>query len=244
MTVLLYHYPKSTCSAKVRLMLAEKGVAYESQIVDLTKGEQLSASYLEINPNGVVPTLVHDGRAVRDSSVICEYIDEVFEGPKLTPETAVNRAAMRTWMRYLEEVPTVANRVLSFKKVFMRRLAALQIENYSAMAMKMPIRKHFMLAMRTDNPNHQSERDALEQMALCLSRIERAIKAEGPYLLGQDLSIADIVILPILVRLSDLELSEMWDNLPGVSKFLETLSARPSFAAAYFDGTRIALPKA
>ena len=68
----LYHAHHSTCSQKVRLCLAEKGLEFESQLINLATKEQLAPEYLEINPNGVVPTLVDDGRVVIDSSVICE----------------------------------------------------------------------------------------------------------------------------------------------------------------------------
>jgi len=81
----LYHAHHSTCSQKVRLCLAEKGLEFESQLVNLAMKEQLAPDYLEINPNGVVPTLVDDGRVVIDSSVICEYLDEVYTDISLTP---------------------------------------------------------------------------------------------------------------------------------------------------------------
>ncbi|MEM1103907.1 MAG: glutathione S-transferase family protein, partial [Pseudomonadota bacterium] len=74
----LYHSPYSTCSQKVRLCLAEKGLDYEKRDVDLARQEHLTEAYLALNPNGVVPTLVHDDAVVIDSSVICEYLDEVF----------------------------------------------------------------------------------------------------------------------------------------------------------------------
>jgi len=81
MTLTLYHNPVSTCSQKVRLVLAEKKLPYDSHVIVWGKNEHLTEEYLKINPNGVVPSLVHDGAPVIDSSVICEYLDEVFPGP-------------------------------------------------------------------------------------------------------------------------------------------------------------------
>ena len=71
----LYHANHSTCSQKVRLCIAEKGLKYESHLINLATKEQLDPDYIKINPNGVVSTLVHDGSVVIDSSVICEYLN-------------------------------------------------------------------------------------------------------------------------------------------------------------------------
>ena len=57
----LYHSGLTTCSKQVRHCLREKGLSYKSRYVELWRYENLSPDYLELNPNGVVPTLVHDG---------------------------------------------------------------------------------------------------------------------------------------------------------------------------------------
>ena len=64
----LYHDWSSFCSIKVRLCLAEKNLTWESRFIDLMKLDQLQPDYLKLNPNAVVPTLVHDGRAIWESS--------------------------------------------------------------------------------------------------------------------------------------------------------------------------------
>jgi glutathione S-transferase len=92
MTLNLYNTPHSTCSQKVRLCLAEKGLTWTDVHVDLATNEHLSPDYLEINPNGVVPTLVHDSRRVHDSSVISGYLDEVFPAIRLSPNAPLARA--------------------------------------------------------------------------------------------------------------------------------------------------------
>ena len=89
----LYHFWSSVCSVRCRMALEEKGVAWTSRYVDLFKFDQLRPEYLTINPDGVVPTLVHDGVPMRESTIINEYIDTAFEGPKLAvrPEGANHR---------------------------------------------------------------------------------------------------------------------------------------------------------
>ncbi len=74
----LYNAPQSTCSQRVRFVLNAKGLAFMEHRLDLFAGDQLKPDYLALNPNGVVPTLLHDGAPVINSSVIMEYLEEVF----------------------------------------------------------------------------------------------------------------------------------------------------------------------
>ena len=81
----LYHNALSSCSQKVRLVLAEKGLDFESRDVNLVTGEQHAPDYVKLNPNHVVPTLVHDGRVLIESSLINEYLEDAFPKPALWP---------------------------------------------------------------------------------------------------------------------------------------------------------------
>ena len=103
MGVFLYHHHTSVCAAKVRLALAEKGVPWEGKLIDLRASEQYSDYYLAINPFGLVPVLVHDGNVLPESSVINEYIDEMFDGPSLRPKDSYKRGQMRIWTRMNDE---------------------------------------------------------------------------------------------------------------------------------------------
>jgi glutathione S-transferase len=88
----LYHGEGSVCARKVRLTLAEKGIRdWVGRIVDLAKGEQTRPEYLELNPKGVIPTVVHDGRVITESTVICEYLEDVFPEPRLRPQDPLAR---------------------------------------------------------------------------------------------------------------------------------------------------------
>ena len=110
----LYHHGSSACATKVRLTLDEKGVPWESRYIDILKSEQFTAEYAELNPKCVVPTLVHDGHVVRESTVICEYIDEVFDGPSLVPDDPRMRAEMRLWTKMVDEDLHPATQVVTF----------------------------------------------------------------------------------------------------------------------------------
>ena len=114
--LILYNWPTSTCSQKVRLVLAEKLLAFEDRRLDSSKAENLADWYLELNENGVVPTLAHGARIIVDSSVIAEYLEEVFPAISLSPADAYQRARMRAWRQFIDEVPTSAIRVPSYNR--------------------------------------------------------------------------------------------------------------------------------
>ena len=88
--LILYDFGNSVCCQKVRITLVEKGLTWEARRVDLFKTEQYDPEYLKLNPKGVVPTLVHDGTPVIESTLICEYIDDTFPEPPLMPNNRPN----------------------------------------------------------------------------------------------------------------------------------------------------------
>jgi len=118
----VYSYFNSICTQKVFITLAEKGLAYETQNVDLFKNEQFKPEYLKINPKGVVPALDHDGRVVIESSLICEYLDDTFPKPPLIPADPFLRARMRLWSKAVDETLFEATRELSFSAMFRERM--------------------------------------------------------------------------------------------------------------------------
>jgi glutathione S-transferase len=235
--LVLFHAAHSTCSQKVRLCLAEKGLAYDSRVLEIRRNEHLSPEYLAINPNGVVPTLTHDGAAVRDSSVICEYLDEVFPAPALSPQTPLGRADMRAWLRYLEEVPTAAVRIPSINAIFLPVIQQIGAQ-WDEVKRKTPLRKQLYERVGETGFDAGEVRHSMEQLADSLERAERSI-ARGGWLVGERLTLADLVFLPTVVRLDDLGHSPMWAQLPAVGRWYAALRARPSFDIAFFPGSRL-----
>ena len=121
MTFKLYNAPQSTCSQRVRFVLNAKGLPFDEVKLKLLEGDQLKPDYLKLNPNGVVPTLDHDGQIVFDSNVINEYLDEVAPQVSFTPEDPVKRARMRALLHFIDEMPAAAVRVPTFNLAFLPR---------------------------------------------------------------------------------------------------------------------------
>jgi len=171
----LYHFSISTCSQRVRLALAEKGLAYESRPVDLGRGENRRPAYLAINPAGLVPTLVHDGEAVVESLDILRYLDRHFESPRLLP-AGLEADYGPLESRADESQAGVA--LLSQEFLFK------------------PVRKR-------EPAGHADIAGALERMHGDMAILDDRLR-ERPWILGADFSLADIVWLPNVLRLEQM----------------------------------------
>mgnify|MGYP001556012572 CR=1 FL=1 len=236
----LFHANHSTCSQKVRLCLAEKELDWESRLVNLATNEHLSAEYLALNPNGVVPTLVHDGSVIRDSGVICEYLEEVFSEKPLMPSDPVARAEVRGWIRYLDEVPTAAVRVPSFNMAFLPRYDGLDDDDFQReQADIRPLRKHFYEKMGRKGFDDGEVDNAMEQLQAAIARIESALGSR-PWLCGEDVGRAVFIAAPRLVRMDDLGFARMWEeSAPRFTNWFDRLSKRPSYAKAFYPKSRL-----
>ena len=108
MALKYYHAEPMANSLKSMIPLKEKGLAYESVYVDLHKFEQHQDWFVAINPEGQVPVLDHDGTIVTHTTVINEYLEDVFPGDQpasgpLRPRDAVGAARMRYWNKFVDE---------------------------------------------------------------------------------------------------------------------------------------------
>lgn len=94
----LYGYWRSSAAYRVRIALNLKGLAYQQLPVHLTRqgGEQHFEAFRALNPQGLVPVLLHAGQVLTQSMAICEYLDEQFDAYPLLPEDPVGRANIRS----------------------------------------------------------------------------------------------------------------------------------------------------
>ncbi len=113
----LWHAPMSNCSQRVRLAMAEKRIEWTGHPVDLARNEQTSPEFLALNPNGVVPVLVHDGKTYLESNDIIAYLDATFPGPQLKPAGEADRKQTAELMAAAGSVQG-ALKLLSFEFLF------------------------------------------------------------------------------------------------------------------------------
>jgi glutathione S-transferase len=238
MALTLYNAPQSTCSQRVRFVLNAKALPFNEVKLNLLEGDQLKPDYLKLNPNGVVPTLDHDGAIIIDSTVITEYLDEVSQANSFTPEHPVERARMRAIMHFLDEMPAAAVRVPTFNLAFLPNFQKMSREAFLAMAESKPLRKEFMMKMgQTGFPDADMD-DALNRLRRSYERMEAEItRSGGPWLLGKAITLADIAAMPALVRMDDLGMSSQWQDLPGVARWYDNIRAHPAFKPTYYHGS-------
>lgn len=231
----LYHSINSVCAQKVRIALAENGLAYTDHLMTLA-GDQFEPGYMKLNPNAVVPTLVHDGHPVIESSVILYYIDEAFPAPPLMPADPRARARARMYNKLIDEYVHNSCTILSFATAFRDRLAKMPREAREAELAKSPSKKRS--EYKRDVVEHGLGShyvvEALEHHKKMLDWMQDGA-ASGPYLAGEAFSLADVAVVPYILRLELLKLEKMWDKRPGVAAWWDRVRVRPSVEAAIFQ---------
>ena len=233
----LYHGVTSTCSKRVRICLAEKDLEWESQHIDLSKRENLDPEYLKLNPNGVVPTLIHDGRVLYESNFINQYLDETFPEVPLRPDDPYGRARMHIWMDRIEHVlHRNINTVSWIKQGRYKRFDGMSEEQlqavYDAMATE---EKRALLKNRLkDGVSEDDMAFAEARVAEVLDEMEIALQAH-PWLCGENLSLADISVAPFIERFESNGLDALvdWTARPGVGDWWARVQALESFKTAF-----------
>ena len=228
----LYHGTTSVCAQKARLTLAEKGLEWESHLMALN-GDQLDPAYLKLNPNGVVPTLVHDGNVVVESTVIMHYLDDTFPAPPLMPRHPLDRTRAHLFKKLMDEYIHPACIVFTFATTNRAPLASLSKEQRDAQLAKAPLQRQseYKRAAVEEGLGSPMGKEATKSFDKLLKWIQESTE-RGPWLAGPDYSLADIAATPYMVRLEMLKLSRMWDKKPGVAEWWERVKARPSYETA------------
>ena len=234
----LYHSGLTTCSKQVWLCLREKGIDYVSRYIELWNYENLNPDYLKLNPNGVVPTLVHDGRAIFNSFVIMEFIEDLFPEISLRPEDPNERARMRLWTWTADDVhPSIT--MITYSNRLQDKIDDLSAEDQQIMLAHTPApeRQERWRRIVTGGYSEDEIRSSLDRIGFALDRAEAHL-ADGPWFAGSTYSLADIAMLAIIHRYRELypELIAPTDY-PRISDWRDRMMARPAVAWVYSPDT-------
>ena len=240
--ILLYDFPGSICCQMTRLALAEKGVSYECQTVDIMEAaEQFEPWYTALNPKAVVPTLVIDDEIVTDTIRIVHRVDKDFEGPSLTPANANGAKTMDQMMR---DIMGLHYGVL----LYSRRLDAdgkaptviARGKFLREQLRKYPTRAEVLNSRIAGNEKMQKiltqpakvERHVGEAMAL-VSQIDRAL-AKTPFVSANHYTLADTFATAALARFRLHGFDAWWSggHNPNVATYYQRMQERPSWSAA------------
>jgi glutathione S-transferase len=200
----LYHAPQSR-SVRPRWMLEEIGVPYELIRLDLEAGEQKRPEFLAINPNGAVPALVDEGRALFESAAICQHLAERFPEKRLAPALGSwARAEYYQWIHFATctlEPPLIT--------IFLHTVSKPEAE-------RLP----------------QLVGPAREQLRAAIGVLERALTGRI-HLVGDDLTAADVLVGSTLAWAQLMGLLDA--TTPGTAAYLGRLMGRPAFQRAMAD---------
>ena len=231
----LYTFHNSICTQKVFITLAEKDLSYDEHLINLFAAAQYDPEYLKLNPKGVVPTLVHDGRAIPESSLICEYIDEMWPDNPVVPDDPYLKTRMRQFSKLVDETIFEATRELSFSAMFRERMK------------NMPEEQRETRFTNVGDPNKRARLMSTYELGVespyvfqAIGNWEKAFKtmdaaladSGGPWLLGEMFTLADINMIPYLWRIEYLNLIDIWmDDHPHTAEWWERAKLQPSAVA-------------
>jgi glutathione S-transferase len=242
----VYHTDHSVCSQKVRVCLGEKGLDYVSKEIDIVGGEHQTPEYLALNPKAVVPTLVHDGRPIIDSTIINEYIDDTWPEPSLKPDDPYERQRMRQWTKRLDDKIHYETAVITYGIAFREmQLARLTPEEIKA------------LQDRDPDPEHRARRKEAMEKGMDSRFFHAAVKlyksflddmektlSKQPWLAGKTYSLADTAYTAYITRVNNLRMIPLLDERPHLKDWFERIRARPSYEAGigrFWNPTKVRL---
>jgi glutathione S-transferase len=224
----LYHYPSSPCAAKVRAVLSEKRLDWDGIVVDIIEKENLTPDYLKLNPKGVVPVLVDDGDAIAESSIIMEYLDTAYDTDSLKPESALGRARMRKWLKWVDGTqhpnwPGLAW-IIIIRPIW---LAKSKAETDALLDPARRERQVRLLKHGFDAPDFEAAMRVLDRT---LGDMEAAL-ANRDWLVDDKPTLADLAVLPYVIGAEKFGLDIMLAGRPRVAAWLDRWRATPTWQA-------------
>jgi glutathione S-transferase len=190
----------------VRLALEEKGVPYQRVEIDAFAPGGPPAEYLARHPFGRIPAFEHAGLALYESGAIERYVDEAFDGPRLQPESAQNRARMN---QVIGIIDSYAYRTLVWD-IFVERVRA---------------------PAQGRAPDEARIAAALPKAAICLKALAD-LAGGGPWIAGTTLTLADLHAAPVFAyfRMAP-EGAELLARYAGLARWWDSMAGRRSMAA-------------
>ena len=197
------YYSPGTASMVVHMALIETGAPYRLEQVDIEQGAQRDPAYLALNPRGVVPTLVIDGRARHESAALLMILADRHPDAGLAPPPgSVEREAFQQWLVYL------SNTLMSTYRFWF-----------------------YPPELGSDEHLPQVRAALAAKIEGIWDYLDRELAARGPYLLGDTFSAADL-LLAMLMRWSR-NMPRPASQWPALTRLAELIRGRESWRHVY-----------
>ena len=236
----LYHSPGSLYSQMVKLVLVEKNIQWESHLLNLLTFENLQPSYIRLNPQGVVPTLVDDDKVICDSVAIMYYLDRKFPNPKLTPAESELQKTMHYWIDLHQHLPMgeiVYGNYKGFDGMVLRRSIQIKEKHILRLMQANPdLQKEYANKLDSVKELNKTIRDSQKMLHInaqiepTLDKLECQLK-QSEWLGDNNYSLADVVWTATLHHLEELDFANLWsqEKRPAIADYWQRLKTRPSF---------------
>ncbi|KPA21774.1 Stringent starvation protein A [Shimia sp. SK013] len=222
----LYHGDMSNCSMRVRMTLIEKGLDWTSHHIDLKKKENISEEYFGINPNGLVPTLVHDGVVHIESNDIIDYLDNTFPHPSL--RALDNNAEMMEWLHLAAAIHLPAIKPYVYATKIAKHLKKTREEQaqYDALQANDDLKEFHAKHKGSRQFSDEDVGKAQAILAECHVKLETALQGQD-WIMGEQFTLADISWIPLYHVL--LGCGYAYDTYPNIQRWAAALQEKPSF---------------
>ena len=242
MALKYYHAEPAANSLKSLVPLLEKKLAFESVYVDLHKFEQHSNWFVAINPEGQVPVLDHDGQIITHTTVINEYLEDVFPDMPLRPRDPLGAARMRYWNKFVDEQVMNYTSMHGWHRmvgVIARKIESGEFEQLME-RIPLPDQRRKWQTARSGFSNSDLAY-ATEKIIYGIGKVEEQL-AKTPWLAGQDYTLADINFYSMCGMMVERMFPEMavGKRCPRLVAWREKMTARPAVARALAGENRTA----
>jgi len=238
----LYHAHISNCSARVRLILEEKKIPWESHHIFLAKRENVTEEYFSINPKGVVPSLVHNGKIITESNDILIYLEKIFPDPSFRKVSSEKQLEIERWLKISGEAHMPGIKTYQYYK----RNAKAMKKTEAEVALYRRLQKdpsYLAFHGKHDLPGQSfTAKDAEKAVTLMdgyFTEMED-ILSRNQWLVENTYTLADISWSPTITTLK--RGGYDFNAFPNLMAWYNRISGQPSFQAAvtkWYTGERL-----
>ncbi|KAK9993745.1 hypothetical protein SO802_023448 [Lithocarpus litseifolius] len=244
----LYHHPYSLDSQKVRLALEEKGIDYTSYHVNPVTGKNMDSSFFRMNPSGKLPVFKNGAHIIFNTIEIIQYLERIAAVSSGGDNISFSGREVVAWMQKIQEwnpkfftLSHIPDKYRFYVSKFIRRVLIARMAECPdlAGAYHHKLREAYETEDKLKNKNVlQGNREHLIRL---LDEVETQLN-ESQYLAGEEFSMADVMLIPVLARLVLLDLKDEYINSrPNIAEYWVLVQQRPSYKKVigrYFDGWR------
>ncbi|XP_058753229.1 glutathione S-transferase TCHQD-like [Vicia villosa] len=244
----LYHHPFDLDSQKVRLALEEKGIDYTSFHANPVTGKNLDSTLFQMNPSGSLPVFQNGSHIIYKTIDIIQYIERIAVVSAGSEDISSNRKEVIEWMQKIQEwnpkyftLSHIPDKHLVYVSKFIRRVVIARMSESPELAgaYHRKLREAYQTDEKLKDPDVL--RRSKEHLVRLLDEAERQL-SETPYLAGEEFTMADVMLIPILARLKLLDLeNEYITGRPNIAEYWILVQQRPSYKKVigkHFDGWR------